>query len=282
VTGRAPGYHAGHGAVAVWEFIHRVSLIPAYIRRSKNGRLARSTLALDLDRSEKVALSYALGQAVTGIFCRRLLGVDFLMHVDRYADRFGLRFSSGRKRADLFGRGRGGWVVAEAKGRSNSMEANLRRQLVGQKRSIVSIGGERPWLALGCVASFPPEGRRLRIDAFDPEEEEDIEPIALEGVTLDRFIAAYYEPFIAAVGAGQIEQDDDHMVTAVFGSLGLRVGISRRVAQKIQQANQSSVRGLYESVLVTLEEERNLPGFGDGTLVETNWEVHITTDDWQN
>src|SRR5665213_2537158 len=68
VTGRAPGDQARFGTASVWEFIHRASIIPAYVRRAPSGALTRSRLALDLDRSEKVALSYSLGQAMTAIF----------------------------------------------------------------------------------------------------------------------------------------------------------------------------------------------------------------------
>src|SRR5690349_5437977 len=81
VTGRAPGDERRHGAASVHEWLHRTSLIPAYVRRNYRGELVRSRLALDLDRSELVGLSYALGQAVTGVFCRVELCVHHLMHV---------------------------------------------------------------------------------------------------------------------------------------------------------------------------------------------------------
>jgi hypothetical protein len=61
-TGRAPGNQATYGKASFWEFVHRASLIPAYIRRNPNGRLVRSQLARDLDRSEKVGVSYALAR----------------------------------------------------------------------------------------------------------------------------------------------------------------------------------------------------------------------------
>lgn len=60
-TGRAPGDQARFGDASFWEFVHRASLIPASVRINSSGRLVKSALALELDRSEKVALSYALG-----------------------------------------------------------------------------------------------------------------------------------------------------------------------------------------------------------------------------
>src|SRR5690242_15958709 len=63
VTGRAPGDEYLHGRQSFWEFLHRVTLVPAYVRVTARA-LTRSGLALDLDRSEKVNLSYSLGQAM--------------------------------------------------------------------------------------------------------------------------------------------------------------------------------------------------------------------------
>jgi hypothetical protein len=281
VTGRAPGDQNRFGMASVWEFLHRASVVPAYVRRSQTGRLVRSRLALELDRSEKVALSYALGQAMTGIFCERELSVIYLMHIDRYSSRYGTRFSPGRKRADLFGRGPGGWVIAEAKGRSNAMESELRQKLFSQKRSIVSVAGERPWIALGCVASFPPNTQEMRIDAFDPEDEE-LEPIELEEVGIDRYVRAYYEPFVAAVEAGEIEQGSDQVVIARFPSLRLRVGLLREIVGEMRGSRQDSL-GLYESVtsILAASPGRTSTLFRDGTFIEADWEDALSINDWE-
>jgi hypothetical protein len=127
-TGRAPGDAAGHGWTSVFEWLHRVALMPAYLRRRRDGRITRSDLARELDRSEKVALSYAVGQAMTGIFATQLLDVRFLMHVDRYGGSYQLVVPPNTKsRPDPFGQRRtGGWVVAEAKGRSTPIDADLK------------------------------------------------------------------------------------------------------------------------------------------------------------
>ncbi|TKA08562.1 hypothetical protein [Actinacidiphila oryziradicis] len=116
-TGRTPGDQAKYGHASVWEWLHRMSVIPAYIRRASDNRLVRTQLARSMDRSEKVSLSYTLGQALTGVFSQNILSVRYLMHVDRYARRHGVLFTATRQRADLFGRRDTGWVVAEAKGR---------------------------------------------------------------------------------------------------------------------------------------------------------------------
>ncbi|WP_157743280.1 hypothetical protein [Micromonospora coriariae] len=282
-TGRAPGDEVSHGLASVWEFIHRVSLIPAYVRRSDGGGLVKSALARELDRSEKVSLSYALGQAMTGIFCQKKLGVTFLLHVDRYAGRYGVTFGTTRKRADLFGWSPRGWVVAEAKGRSNAMEAALPSTLVAQKRSIKSIAGERPWLALGCVASFPPYAYELLIDAVDPDED------ALESIDvnmdLDRYMLAYYEPFLAAVAAGTPDVRDQGYLASRFDVLNLRVGLRRDIAARVRQAAEGELVGLHESVLGLLETggeaDQSFTTFPDGTLVGSNWADAMSLNDWR-
>jgi hypothetical protein len=163
--GPAAGRCDAHGAASLYECVHRVAIIPAYIRRRAGGAFVRSQLCTDLDRSEKVGVSYSLGMALTRLFTAMRLRVPFLLHVDRYGHRYDVRYVS-RRRPDLIGLGPGGWLVAEAKGRSNRMEAVLCGKLQIQKRSVKSVAGGPPVLALACVAHFD-EGR-LRVSAFDP------------------------------------------------------------------------------------------------------------------
>lgn len=284
-TGRAPGDQLIHGAASVWEFLHRSSLIPAYIRRNQVGRLVRSRLALTLDRSEKVAVSYALGQALTGVCCQRLLSVRFLMHIDRYADRYNIRFGNTRQRADLFGPAPVGWLVAEAKGRSNSIESDLPAKLVSQKQSVVSIKGWPPSLAIGCATSFPPSYPVLRVDLFDPEPSGSPEPISVP-VDLDRFILAYYEPFIAAldtgvtVGGPEVTSRIDYVQ---FQPLRLRIGLLRAIEDRVRLAIRGELGGLASSIfslLAAVEPSETM--FPDGTVVETQWEGSLTLNDWQS
>ena len=281
VTGRAPGDQSSYGAASVWEFLHRTSLVPAYIRRTGAGRLVRSRLARELDRSEKVALSYALGQALSGIFCTQLLSVRFLMHVDRYGERYDMQFGASRKRADLFGQGTPGWVVVESKGRSNSMESGLEEKLIAQKRSITSVEGNPPGVALGCVASFPPASSILRVDAFDPTSDE-IEQVAIS-VDFNQYILAYYEPFIAAIDTGIATVDEESSnpyASAEFQSFRLRVGVLRPIERRVRAAMQGELVGLAQDIQSVLD-DRSLPHASDGTLVEADWEQAVTTNDWE-
>ena len=230
---------------------------------------------MELDRSEKVALSYALGQAMTGIFCRRVLSVTHLMHVDRYGQRFGVNFGATGKRPDLIGRRSTGWIVAEAKGRSNGMEADLRTKLEAQKRAIASIDGHPPELALGCVASFPSNMNSMFLNVFDPVEDEP-ESIRIQ-IDLDRFLLAYYEPFVAAVDAGRSTDAPDGYIASEIGPLGLSVGLRESIygAAKQRTVGQGGLRTIVDAALTDLPES----ALDDGTYVRVGWDDALTTRD---
>jgi hypothetical protein len=192
-----------------------------------------------------------------------------------------MQFGATRKRADLFGQGSPGWVVVESKGRSNSMESDLREKLVAQKRSIVSIDDNPPSLALGCVASFPRGTSGVRIDAFDPDSTE-IDHVVIDA-DLDRYVLAYYEPFIAAIDAGaaiSAEELRGNFTVAEFQQFGLRVGLLQSIDQRVRAAIRGELAGLARDVLSIITNQ-----FGDdnsdGTIIETDWEQSLTMNDWE-
>ncbi|GLZ29388.1 hypothetical protein Lesp02_15780 [Lentzea sp. NBRC 105346] len=281
VTGRAPGDRARYGVVSAYEWVHRTSLIPAYVRRTFRGaRLTRSNLALELDRSEKTALSYALGQAMTAIFCEWELATAYLMHVDRYANHFGINFGATQQRSDLFGLAPSGWVVAEAKGRSSGVGSDLREKMVAQKRSVSDINGQRPWIALGCVAHFSPTTGYMQLSAFDPEEE-DVETISLQ-ISMDRLTLAYYLPFVRAIEIGD-EEEHPSVDMASLGPLGLRVGLLAQLRLRVRSAELGELQGLHEDVTNILSEwsETSDQVRTDGTMVATSWTEAMSIDDWK-
>lgn len=285
VTGRAPGDEASHGLASYWEFVHRVSLIPAYIRRTPAGRLVRSSLALELDRSEKVNLSYALGQAFSAVFCERVLGVTRLLHVDRYCQHHNVTFGAGNQRPDLFGSGTGGWVVAEAKGRSNAMEGALTAKLQSQKSIVQSINGAHPWVRAGTVSEFPAPERILQLRAFDPTEAaKQAESWQIDG---DRAALAYYEPFLRLLEAGGAAEVDeaiadsaeDQLVTVNLVSIGVSVSILRSIVNLVADAAGSGIQGLADRVDSALA-EAEADVRKDGTEFETTWDDALARPDF--
>ncbi|MEU0693595.1 hypothetical protein [Streptomyces niveus] len=289
VTGRAPEDRSKHGVTSVYEWIHRTSLIPAYVRRAPNGSLVRSDLARELDQSEKVSLSYTLGQAMTGVFSENIMSVRFLMHVDRYAARHGLVFAgNSRRRADFFGEKlQGGWVVAEAKGRSRGVDDKVKQSMRAQKRTVRLIAGAKPDIAYGCAAHFPMDesgSERLRVFAVDPAEDE---PEAVDlSVDQDKFIQAYYEPFLAALDLGRVEDAEGDYRVAKFDPLGVSVGVLHTVIERIEQAHQGRLAGLHGDVSEILDRQilpqAEMPEekFLDGTFFSTQWHDALNQEDW--
>lgn len=281
-TGRAPGDEALHGFASVAEFVHRAALIPAYVRRDARHRLIRSSLATDLDRSEKVNLSYSLGQAMAGVFAQQQLGVVRLMHVDRYAPGHKVKFGPSKQRPDLFGPGKSGWVVIEAKGRSNAMESDLAKKVKSQASNVTSIAGSKPWVALGSVAQFRPPNRLMTLQAIDPEP---VEGGMEWDIDLDDFVAAYYAPFLRVLDVGQAfsaEDYPDNRIQAVdLGAVGVRVGLARDLVGLLRERQGAPTTGLAEQVdalLVELSETRGdlRP---DGSWFDTSWEAALARQD---
>jgi hypothetical protein len=284
-TGRAPGDEMTFGAASIWEFVHRASLIPAYVRAAPGARLVRSRLALDLDRSEKVSLSYSLGQALTAIFCQKVLGARHMMHVDRYEHQYGLSFGHSRQRPDLFGESGSRWIVAEAKGRSRSVESGLREKLMDQKRMVKSIRGRAPWIAVGCVAAFslPSSPEAMTLYAFDPDEDaDDAVDVPLER---NRFVLAYYEPFLRALDSvDQAGSAAGSAASLVEVGAGVSIGLEASVEQRVRAAVDGAVEGLADDlseILAPLDPDGPGQWFPDGSAFSTSWAESLNQRDFE-
>lgn len=205
------------------------------------------------------------------------------MHVDRYAARWNTVFGTGRSRPDLIGMTpEGQWVVAEAKGRSNSMEPELAAKLHSQKGMIREIDGRPPDLSLGCVSSFPVlrggQHGPLQVDAVDPEPGENAVSLDIDA---SRFLRAYYEPFAAALAMGeQSELSSDDVLVVDSPSLRLSVGLRRDVLdalaagedlQNTWKAGMNTVRGASEVDGVQVRR--------DGTFVRASWQENFRQQD---
>ncbi len=314
-TGREPAHWFAHGLASTYELLHRCLMIPAYVRRDSVGNLRFSRLARELDRSEKSAVSYAMGQALTSIFCSQVLGCTHLLHVDRYGAAHSMTFKAGRSRADLFGPSARGWVVAEAKGRSNGVETPLIGKLRSQKKTVTSIHGAVPWIATGCVACFPDsKSPRMQLWTWDPEESEP-DAIQIEG-SIEMYIEAYYAPILAILSAFPISRDRPGFVASRLTDLGLTVGLrsdlfemltapaapgtAAAVPPNLTQVaratlgesfaqfstapaseDRASARLPNESTSITPLSDRSDGVFADGTLFETEWDDATSRGDWE-
>lgn len=276
ITGRAPKDQMKHARSSTYEWCHRVAAMPAYLSWTDDGqvcRITRTDLAQELDPSEKGMLSYTLGQAMCQIFAETQLSVRFFMHVARYASTYGLIFTPGHSRADFFGeRTSGGYVVAEAKGRSGRLTSDLRKVMEIQKRTVKTIGGDIPKIAYASAVDFPSPRGAMRLTAIDPDE---AAPNAIDlPVDPDRHILAYYAPFLDAFAHQQPQLLGDYVV-ASFATLGVTLGVLTPVLQRVERASRRGrIPGLRNEILRLLDrhtprQDRTL--HSDGTLFATDW-----------
>jgi hypothetical protein len=174
-------------------------------------------------------------------------------------------------------------VVAEAKGRSRTMESDLRGKLELQKRSVLTVCGAAPWLALGCVASFPVRNGGMELDAFDPDKAEP-DALVIPG-SINDVMLAYYLPFLTIVDLGtpRLDTGEQHLVVGDFGPFGVRVGILRSVYEQVQRAvRERQVGGLAEDIQAILHDTplTDLGLLPDGTRVDTAWSEAVSVQDW--
>ncbi|WP_314220335.1 hypothetical protein [Streptomyces zaehneri] len=277
ITGRAPYDQTKHGRSSAYEWCHRVAVLPAYLGWSDDPvrRITRTDLARELDPSEKGMLSYTLGQAMCQIFAERQLSVRFFMHVARYASAYNLAFAPGRSRADFFGeRTVGGYVVAEAKGRSGPLTHELREAMEEQKRTVKTIKGKAPKIAYASAVHFSSPHSPMRLTAIDPDA---TAPRAVDlPVDPDLHVLAYYAPFLDAFAHQEPLVLGDYVV-AGFAALGVTLGVLAPVLQRVERAaRRNETAGLRDDILGLLarhrpRQERTL--YIDGTLFAADWTV---------
>lgn len=271
VTGRASGDEWAHGSASLFEWVHRASIVPAYLTRLPGGRVRRTALADALDRSEKVNLSYALGQAGTALFAQSQLGVNRLLHFDRYGRTHGALLRS-RRSPDLFGFGASGWVVAESKGRSNPSSLQFVREAKTQATMVSSLGGLAPWCCAGVVTYFDSPLRRMEIAAVDPPPDD--EAVELRGVDAQRFDYAYYAAFTSAVGEHADQETVDGRAYRVrrLAGLGLTLGLRAEIHEGVLEARSDRALDLdhFGGPFIGIRRSELLP---DGTLVRVDWQL---------
>lgn len=215
-----------HGQYSMFEIIFRAAMVYANLLEKQDARFARSEAYDGLDPSEKGAVSYFLGLALTKAFVAEKLDVPWLMHLDLYRTRFGVNLAPG-ERPDLFGHdSQGRWIVAESKGRTNTHDKKALAKAKSQASQVIDVGGSPPVLSIGLVASF--QKGRLALVADDPPIDEKGERVSID-VSRAEFRNTYYRPFDELLATFPIRQERvaGYEVRAVHAvSADLFVGIS--------------------------------------------------------
>jgi len=155
-VGREKWSHAIRFGKYSWlEMLYRLSIIYANLKQSPNNTLIRSQAYDNLDPSEKSAISYFLGLTSAKLFAAKRLNVFWLMHIEKYRDKYPMKFWKGKSRPDLFGlNNRRDWVVIEAKGRSNRFDYQTLLKAKDQTRQLRAIAGQFPALKVALESHF--------------------------------------------------------------------------------------------------------------------------------
>lgn len=216
-----------YGRYSIFEITYRTAIIYANLLEQPNRNFGRSRAYAGLDPSEKGAISYFLGLALTKAFVKKMLSVSWLMHVDVYRDRFGVNLAPG-ERPDLFGEDAGGrWIVAESKGRTNQHDKAALAKAKHQASQIIDIDGVPPSVSIGFVSSF--DKGRLTLVADDPPSDQEGSRLSLR-VSKEEFRAAYYRPFEQLLAAFPVQREriGEEEVSVVYAeSSDLFIGLSQ-------------------------------------------------------
>jgi hypothetical protein len=164
-----------------------------------------------LDGSEKGAISYFVGLAMSKLMAEQYCGINWLMHLDVYsrpAPPHGVvipvRLAAGKSRPDLIGRNRvGQWAVLESKGRTHTVTDDLRADAKDQTRRVLTVNGRRPRWRLAVLTRLAAGRARgsVSIDVVDPVgPTDDAERVSIPPGVL---IADYYRTIMGAVLTGE-------------------------------------------------------------------------------
>ena len=189
------------GPFSVFELTWRVAMLWANLCEDPSGLLVPSEAFVNLDPSERGAISYFLGNCFTKLLVEKLFGVPWLMHLDVYRRSLGIVLTS-NGRPDFVGFDpQRQWAVVEAKGHMLRMRRDTMEKAKRQTGSVGRIAGQNPALRTAVGVWFSKtSGTNAKVwDPRDPDSgAEDF------NIDTDHFLRLYYEPLIDRTGFLQI------------------------------------------------------------------------------
>jgi hypothetical protein len=150
------------------ELVFRISMIEAYLKVS-NGKLQKSDIYLNLDPSEKGAISYYIGNVMTNLISTKFLGIKRILHYDLVKRSLLLSVSSNNKPDFVCQNYRGEWIILESKGRSGGFEKEAIVKAKTQLKSIKKINNSFPVMK-AVIQSYYDSSKNLCLYIEDPEE----------------------------------------------------------------------------------------------------------------
>lgn len=273
---------------AQWELLWKTSALRAAVSQQNTPRghwrpaLARlfpTKRFLQMDPSERRALSYHLGITLAVAWARKTLRIPWLLHLDVYREQLDANFQPGDSRPDLVGRhADGSWAVFEAKGRSSAPSQDAETKAKNQSNRVIDIGGVVP---SGCFAFFSyfsvdriAVGRRkpkvVHLRAIDPKPGGGSEDeISLPLLTTDKFFQIYYAPWQKLVANSNLTQQEGPFTWRRLEDLDFRVGMLTRVALALEQEHFADVPEIIQGLTSTDGLSEQFPDWaGDGLVIQ--------------
>lgn len=285
---------------AQWELMWKTSALRAAVSqqntprghwRAPLARLFPTNRFLQMDPSERRALSYHLGITLAVAWARKALRIPWLLHLDVYREQLDVNFQPGDSRPDLVGRhADGSWAVFEAKGRSSAPNQDAETKAKNQSQRVINVGGVVP---SGCFAFFSyfavdrsAVGRRkpkvVHLRAIDPKPEGGSEDeISLPMLTTDKFFQIYYAPWRRLLGDDNHTEHEGGFVWRRLEDLDFRVGMLERVGQALELQQYADLPGIIQGVSASAGLTQQFPDWaGDGLVIEPgdSWQIQQPTE----
>ncbi|WP_162630082.1 hypothetical protein [Azospirillum ramasamyi] len=253
------GYPSARAAISVvgqW----RAKMLQAMIKGYLNQDLTSTNYYRNLEQSEKVAVSFLMGQAFTYWFAEKHMHLPFLVHVQGTSGynctpssattplKMGAVPTALRSRPDFIGFKLGHYHVFESKGRSKRPSNAERQKALYQASMISSINGLSPSTRVACFFVFKANGVVGIIE--DPPVSE--RPFDLYFDTMSairKSFAFFLEPFFQ-----QRAREVRNEFVGIEIDEGLTFAIDKKLLSLLDRDRKDPNKIQAESVLSFLEE----------------------------
>jgi hypothetical protein len=231
-----------------FEIMYRLSIIGANFETDTSGSLLKSQSYINLDASEKTAISFYFGMTMAKLLAEEYLSTPWLSHLGVYKNLFSragmpFRFQS-KERPDLFGLDlNGNWIVIESKGRSSGLNTAMRKAK-SQSTAISTIGNTPVSTCIGLVAFLKNQAEVFWQDPPSGSSQTNLD------ISKDEFLFDYYSLIYQFLKSTSPQLDKDFYV-AQIGNIPLIVGLHRTIYESLEKSSSSleifSEKGIYGS-----------------------------------
>ena len=246
ITVGRPGWYYvfQHGQPSAYEALFRWSLVKMALEPNHlyGPILRRTSVARNLDPTEKGMVNYSLGMMFCKLFAEKLLDTPWLLHLDVFRPQLDVQLR-GRSRPDLIGQDNsmGQWHGFECKGRVNRPGANTIAAAKGQAQRLQSVNRGPCSLHIAAITYFRNE--ELNFYWCDPPAAEgELSPIDLTlpedvwrhyyGVVAEVITQSEEEEQRAAIGVRRGQDESGHTY-AVVEQCDVEIVVHRAIAEHV-------------------------------------------------